>query len=68
MSRCMFVWGDAKQQLIPYPSELVPAAQYEEIKQRLVEDLRQISTLSGEMQRTPEATKWGIKWYEKHYK
>jgi hypothetical protein len=64
-SRIIFVYGDKKRQLVPYPDEVIPSREYNEMKKKLVEDLVQISELKGEY-RMPEATrKWGRMWYEK---
>ena len=65
-SRCIFVYADKKAQLVAYPSKIVPKDLHT-TAQRLVEDLGQISTITGEYQLTAEATKWGEDWYANHY-
>lgn len=65
-SRCIFVYADKKAQLVAYPTDLVPA-NMKELAQKLVEDLCQISLLTGEYKLTPEARVWGRSWYEAHY-
>ncbi|MBW2081576.1 MAG: DUF3987 domain-containing protein [Deltaproteobacteria bacterium] len=66
-SRCVFVYGDAKRQLVPYPKEVIPE-EHEEIRKLLLADLELISTLKGEFSLTPEARELGISWYEEHWK
>lgn len=66
-SRTVFVYADQKRQLIAYPSEHIPAEQKEREK-KLVHDLEHIAlNCLGEYKLTPEATKWGVAWYENHY-
>jgi hypothetical protein len=65
-SRCVFVFADSKRQEIAYPDENVPAG-FLEMQTALVEDLRQISELIGEMSLTPEAREWGRAWYTQHW-
>lgn len=65
-SRCVFVYAEKKARLVAYPSEIVPIT-LQQMAQKLVEDLCQISLLVGEYKLTPEAIKWGEAWYENHY-
>jgi hypothetical protein len=67
-SRIIFVYGDKKRQLVPYPSLLVTDSKYEEEEQNLVHDLRIIAELIGAYTLTKDAYDWGIAWYEKHNK
>lgn len=65
-SRMLFIYADKKRQFVAYPGLSVP----KDLKQqadKLVEDLRQISTLTGEYRLTPEAVAWGEAWYLRHY-
>lgn len=64
-SRVVFVFGEAKRLLIPYPDEMVPSDAYKEFESHLVDDLQSISGLSGEYHLSPEARTWGRGWYNK---
>lgn len=66
-SRIVFVYGDAKQSLVPYPDEMKSSKEYLELEQNLIEDLKQIALLSGAMTLTPEARAWGHRWYAEHW-
>jgi len=66
--RIVFVYGDEKRQLIAYPADLQDAAEFHIIAEKLIEDLVIISELKGEYSLTPTAKKWGIKWYDNHWK
>lgn len=66
MSRIIFVYGDRKRRLVPYPRLEVPAADFREIEEKLFLDLAEISTLSGEYKLSDDAISWGVKWYEEH--
>lgn len=66
-SRTVFVYADKKRHLVPYPKDQLPP-DFKEQGDRLVHDLEIISTaIKGEYLLTPEATKWGVAWYERHY-
>lgn len=65
-SRCIFVYAEAKEQLLAYPGLAAPANR-DKLKADLIHDLTQISLLTGAYQLTPEAIDWGTKWYERHY-
>jgi hypothetical protein len=66
-SRCLFVYTDTKERLVPYPHLVVPR----DLKQqqvKLIQDLEHISiTLAGSYVLTEPAIKWGKAWYEYHY-
>ncbi len=64
-SRIIFVYGDKKRRLIAYPQRHIPP-DFEQQREILVHDLREISKLSGEYQITEAAFDWGDKWYETH--
>lgn len=66
-SRIIFVFGDKKHKLIPYPDEQKPGAEYHLLEQRLIEDLQQIGEMSGEFTLNDDARTWGREWYEKHW-
>lgn len=65
-SRIVFVYGDRKEQLIAYPSELITTDAYKKEHLALQFDLQTIGELKGEYKRTPEATEWGRAWYKRH--
>ena len=66
-SRCIFVYADAKKQLVPYLSKVIPAGM-EENRQKLIEDLIDISRGPvGEYKLTKTAFEWGEAWYNRHY-
>jgi hypothetical protein len=65
-SRCLFVYADKKAKYVAYPGQIVPA-DMKDTAQRLVEDLAQISLLTGEYELTADALAWGNTWYSEHY-
>ena len=65
--RIVFVYGDKKRQLVPYPADLHNAQEFEDEGARLVEDLCIISEMKGEYSLTPTAKTWGINWYIEHW-
>jgi len=65
-SRCVFVFADSKRQEIAYPDENVPE-NFMALQGSLVEDLKQIAELLGEMTLTPDARAWGRDWYTNHW-
>lgn len=62
-SRIIFVYGEAKRQLVAYPGSLVPSATFQQEKDLLIQDLEEIASLKGEFQLSPGAIKWGEEWY-----
>lgn len=65
-SRTIFVYADQKAKYVAYPGLRVPP-NLDEIAAKLVEDLTQISQLTGEYQLSPAAIRWGEEWYQRHY-
>lgn len=63
-SRIIFIYADKKEKLVAYPSKAVPPG-HEQFRQRLIEDLRKISEITGEYVLTPDAIRWGELWYSK---
>lgn len=61
-SRFLFVHGDKKSKLIDLPAEYVPPG-LALAKQKLLEDLIEISKLAGPFTYTPEAREWSKAWY-----
>ena len=66
-SRCIFVWGHEKTNLIAYPADLIQDEEYQKREHILIHDLTTISKLRGEMQLTSEAKEWGRAWYQQHW-
>lgn len=65
-SRILFVYGDKKRGLVPYPDEVIPAAEYQLLETQLIADLVEISKLSGPYRLSPHARQWGRAWYIDH--
>lgn len=66
VSRCLFVYAEKKRQLCAYLSDVIPP-NYEEMKQKLIDDLRDIAIGPlGEYKLSREAKQWGNEWYYKH--
>lgn len=66
-SRVVFVFADRKRQLVAYPANHIPQAEYKAEADALVSDLAQIAELCGEYKLDPPARKWGEEWYELHW-
>jgi len=66
-SRIIFVHGDKKRHLVPYPADVIESKTFLKRKERLTDDLHQIGAMVGEFTLTTEAKKWGSIWYEKHW-
>ncbi len=66
-SRCVFVYGDTKEQYIAYVDEMVGQGDAE-LRGKLIQDLEKISMLTGSFTISPEARAWGRQWYEKFWK
>lgn len=66
-SRVIFVFGDKKRQLVPYPALVGESREFDRMRQDLIHDLRDMSQMLGEQLLTPEAVKWGTEWYEQHW-
>jgi hypothetical protein len=62
-SRCIFVYGHDKQNLIAYQDSYGSLTDVS-IADNLTRDLEKISTLSGAYTLAPDAREWGTKWYE----
>lgn len=67
ISRVLFVYGDQKRHLVPYPADVLEDAAYKERECRLAEDLKAIGSMVGEYQISPAAKAWGSAWYEEHW-
>lgn len=65
-SRCLFIYGEKKDRLVPYPHLAVPKGM-KAAGDALVADLERISQICGPYEMSPEAIEWGKIWYETHY-
>ena len=65
-SRCIFVYAGKKRQFVAYPADAVPP-EFAKLREDLIHDLEQISTLVGEYTLSPEAKAWGEMWYQNHW-
>lgn len=66
-SRILFIYADRKRQLVAYPGDLIPAAEYQQEAENLLADLRRIGDMRGEYLLHPDAKRWGMEWYERHW-
>lgn len=64
-SRTLFIYADAKEQLIAYPKDYVPR-DHSHKQRKLVEDLTRISMLHGEFKLSEDAKEFGETWYKEH--
>lgn len=67
ISRVVFVYGDKKRHLVPYPADLIEDEAFTERESQLIEDLQEIGSLKGAYVLSSEAKAWGGAWYEKHW-
>ena len=65
-SRVVFVYGDTKRSLIPYPDEVIKPADHQQMREDLIADLTEISRLAGPYQLSTFAREWGRAWYSDH--
>lgn len=65
-SRAIFVYGEEKRQLVPYPILAIDDEMLQ-LREDLVHDLEAISMLAGQMKLTKEAIEWGSMWYADHW-
>lgn len=65
-SRCIFVYADAKRQLVAYPSKSIPV-EFSDLKRDLIQDLERIGSIFGKYELDPAAYEWGTRWYEDHW-
>jgi hypothetical protein len=62
-SRTLYVFGEAKANLIAQPRKHAPVG-HEELRRQLVQDLEHIATnLCGPFSFSPEAEEWEVEWY-----
>ena len=62
-SRIVFVYGNSKRRLIPYPDEVVLPETHADIKDKLLSDLKEIAQIKGIYTIDTEARLWGKQWY-----
>lgn len=67
ISRVIFLYGDEKEKLVAYPKRQIRNLMAQEsARKALIHDLEWISqNMSGPMELTEEAYKWGEAWYER---
>ncbi|KKN64450.1 hypothetical protein LCGC14_0491380 [marine sediment metagenome] len=68
-SRTVFVYADAKRDLIAYPNLRLDEFKQEfaTLRRHLINDLRKIAIIQGQYYLTKDAYTWGSKWYAKHW-
>lgn len=66
-SRTIFVYAEEKAQRVAYPSRVVDKEELDRLSIALVQDLTEISKLTGEFKMTEGAYAWGEQWYNQHY-
>lgn len=66
-SRTVFVYSENKRHLEAYPKRVM-SKEFDDLRIKLVNDLKDIAKISGEFRLTDEATAWGEKWYHDHWK
>ena len=66
-SRCIFVYGDAKEKYVAYVDEQISDGDAE-MRVKLIEDLEQIAMLCGRFTISKDARTWGRAWYERFWK
>lgn len=66
-SRIIFVYGDRKRKLVPYPGLVRERGEKAKLREGLLTDLRAMSNMYGEYQLAPEVIKLGSEWYIQHW-
>lgn len=66
-SRVVWVYANKKRHLVPYPGLVREKADKQEQRDMLVHDLKEMSSLLGEVRLSPEAIVLGTEWYTKHW-
>lgn len=65
VSRFIFLHGEVSDKAILYPRRNMPAARTAQ-RAALIEGLRRIADMAGEVSLTEDAFRWGQSWYEQH--
>lgn len=66
-SRILWVYAEKKSKYVAYPGDQVDEGAFNSLRDKLIEDLKQISYLAGPMELSPNAKKWGEAWYQDHW-
>ena len=68
-SRTIFIYADAKRDLIAYPNLRLDEFKQEfaVLRRHLINDLKKIALVTGQYYLTPQAYEWGQKWYANHW-
>lgn len=68
-SRTVFVYADAKRDLVAYPGLRMEEfkTEFASLRRDLIQDLQKIALLKGQYFLTPGAFKWGHDWYKSHW-
>jgi len=62
-SRMLFIYADKRERRVAYPSQTA-AENAAEVRQKLVEDLQDMATISGPVLMSSDAIAWGTEWYD----
>jgi hypothetical protein len=65
-SRTIFVYAETKRKLNAYPGRHAPKDNTK-LKNRLINDLVEMASLTGEFKLTEDAFEWGTEWYNTHW-
>lgn len=65
-SRCIWVYGEEKRNLVSYPHRVLPT-NFDDLSADLINDLEHISQLRGAFELTEDAYAWGEIWYRDNY-
>lgn len=65
VSRCIFIYAEAKRHLVAYPGSVIPEG-FLETRSKLIADLEKISAMKGQFIIDTHALAWGTAWYELH--
>lgn len=63
-SRMLFIYADHRERRVAYPSQTA-RSDAPEMRRKLIEDLQDMSSITGPMIMSPEAIEWGTEWYNK---
>jgi len=67
VSRIVFVYGDKKRHLVPYPADAIDSSTFSREREALVHDLDEIAHMRGEICLSADAKEWGRAWYAAHW-
>ncbi len=66
-SRIVFVYGDRKRHLVPYPADVIDFEKFKSDAERLTYDLNIIAQIKGAYELDKAAKTWGASWYKHHW-